>query len=288
MLRPLAALLIGAGAATAQVQVMTDIAPIHSLASRVMAGVAEPDMLLPPGASPHDFALRPSDAGRLSDADLVIWTGDALTPWLDGPIATLSTSAAVLELLATTGWPRLPLLGASDHGDGTDPHAWLDPVVAGVWLGHIAEALAEVDPAHAAQYRANAAAGQEELAALIAELAETLAPVQGAPYIVPHDAYGYFEHRFAMPAAGAITQSDAQNPGPAHLRALRARIKADGIACVLTDPQTSPEWSDLVREGSQARAVQIDALGAGLMPGPELYPDLIRALAQGLADCLSE
>ena len=285
MLRPLAALLLNAGAAAAQTpQVMTDIAPVHSLVARVMEGVADPGLLLPPGASPHDFALRPSDAGRLADADLVVWAGDDLTPWLEEPITALATGAEVLELLETEGWPALPLT----DGDGTDPHAWLDPFVAGVWLGHIAEALAGADPASADRYRANAAAGQEELAALLAQVTETLASVQDAPYIVPHDAYGYFERRFAMPAAGTITLSDAQSPGPAHLRELRARIEDDGIACVLTDPQVNPDWSDLVREGSQARTAQVDALGVGLTPGPDLYPDLIRALARGLADCLGD
>ena len=77
----------GAGAAP---RVAADIAPVQSIAARVMAGVGEPGLILPPGASPHGYALRPSEARLLQDADLVVWVGPALTPWLADPIATLA------------------------------------------------------------------------------------------------------------------------------------------------------------------------------------------------------
>ena len=109
MLRTTALFLTLSTAALAEVpQVMTDIAPIQSLAARVMAGIGAPDVLLPPGASPHDYALRPSDAARLAETDLMIWVGHGLTPWLEGPIASLAADAQHLELLKTTGWTALP------------------------------------------------------------------------------------------------------------------------------------------------------------------------------------
>ena len=70
-------------------RVMTDIAPVHSLASIVMQNVGTPDVLLPPGASPHDFALKPSDARNVSQADLIVWIGEDFTPWLERSIEEL-------------------------------------------------------------------------------------------------------------------------------------------------------------------------------------------------------
>ena len=99
-MRRLIALLaaLAAGAASAAPRVATDIAPIHSIAARVMAGVATPELIVPPGASEHDYALRPSEAALLQDADLVVWVGPTLTPWLVGPIAALAPTAALVTL----------------------------------------------------------------------------------------------------------------------------------------------------------------------------------------------
>src|SRR5699024_8213753 len=95
--------------------------------------------------------------------------------------------------------------GSDGHSHtGVDPHAWLDPLNAKLWLGAIAEALAALDPSNAATYAANAAAGQAGIDALAAELTERLAPLREKPFIVFHDAYHYFEHRFGIEAEGAL------------------------------------------------------------------------------------
>ena len=76
-------------------QVATDIAPVHGLVSRVMQGVGTPELIVPAGATPHDFALRPSQARALQNADLVVWMGPALAPWLDRTLDSLSLGAVI-------------------------------------------------------------------------------------------------------------------------------------------------------------------------------------------------
>jgi zinc transport system substrate-binding protein len=310
MLRSTALFLILSTPAMAEVpQVMTDIAPIQSLVARVMQGVGTPDVLLPPGASPHDFSMRPSDAERLAAADLIIWVGHGLTPWLEDPVETLAPDAAKLELLDTTGWTTLqvradPEFAEEEHHDdeaegdhdhnhahsGVDPHAWLDPSNAAVFMTLIAQALATADPDNAAAYTANAAAAQGEMASLKAETLALLAPVAGGTYIVPHDGYQYFETAFGMPAAGAISLTDASTPGPARIAELQDKVASGAITCVLTDPQTSPEWTDVLRDGSIAKTAFVDPDGgsqaAGLDRPEDLYPAIIRQIAAGMADCL--
>ncbi len=288
-------------------KVMTDIAPIQSLVARVMQGVGTPDVLLPPGASPHDFAMRPSDADRLANADLIIWVGHGLTPWLEEPLGTLAPDAAKLELLDTTGWSMLQARAdpefaeeelhddeaEASHDDdhsGVDPHAWLDPSNAAVFMTLTAQALAAADPDNAATYSANAQAAQGEMASLKAETLALLAPFAGGTYIVPHDAYQYFEAAFGMPAAGAISLTDASTPGPSRVAELRGKVASGAITCVLTDPQTSPEWTEVLRDGSIANTAFVDPDGgsqaAGLDRPEDLYPAIIRQIAAGLADCL--
>jgi zinc transport system substrate-binding protein len=301
-----AAVLFSAIAAPAWAEapaVLVDTAPIHSLVAQVMDGVGTPTLLLPPGTSPHDFQFRPSDAAGLSEAAVVIWSGHALAPWLEEPVETLAPDAVTLALLETDGWDRLPIRedaafaaddAAHDHDhdhdhahDETDPHAWLSPDVASVWLGQIAETLASADPANADAYRANATAAEARLATLKTELAAQLAPLQGRPYIVPHDAYQYFETAFAMPAAGAITLTDASAPGPGRIAELRDVIDARDVACILTDPETSDEWAALLSDGSLVRTARADPDGIDLEPGPGLHAAILSNISAALVACLS-
>ena len=83
--------------------VAADIAPIHSLVSRVMDGVGAPKLIVQSGASPHGYRLRPSEAKALQDADHVFWIGEELTPWLNSAIDTLATKASVTTLLDQEG-----------------------------------------------------------------------------------------------------------------------------------------------------------------------------------------
>ncbi len=103
-------------------RVMTDIDPIHSLTAQVMGDLGTPDVLLPPGADPHDFALRPSDAAALGDADIVFWVGEGLTPWLAEPLETLAAGAAHISLLEVEGWTKLDIREAGHHDHGHEDH----------------------------------------------------------------------------------------------------------------------------------------------------------------------
>lgn len=122
--------------------------------------------------------------------------------------------------------------------------------------------------------------------ALSAEIAETLAPSKGGSFVVFHDAYQYFENDFDFPASGAISISDASDPSPARIAEIQGRIKEEGIDCVLSEPQFNPGLIATVMEGSEANTAVIDPLGAELEPGAALYPQLLRNMANTLAECL--
>ena len=332
------ATLLGGTAMADVPNVAVDIAPVHSLVSRVMDGVGTPDLILPPGASPHEYSLRPSEAAALQDADIVVWMGKDLAPWMEGAVATLAGDAEVLTLLEADGTMLLDFReGASfekhghddehdlenhaeddhdhdeehdhaeddhnheadsederDHGDeehahahgAFDSHAWLSPTNAATWLNLIAAELSAADPENAGKYFANAAAGREELEALNAEVNAMLEPVRGGNFIAFHDAYQYFETDFDFPASGAISLSDATDPSPARIAEIQERVRAEGIDCVLTEPQFNPGIVATVLEGTDAKTGVSDPIGATLEPGPTLYPQLIRGLATSLADCL--
>ena len=126
----LATTLIGGGAHADTPQVAVDIAPVHSLVARVMEGVAVPDLIIQPGASPHEYSLRPSEAAALQASDLVFWVGPGLTPWLADTIETLAQEASVTALSKLDGTVKLEFRESAvfevhDHDDhsGHDDHA---------------------------------------------------------------------------------------------------------------------------------------------------------------------
>jgi zinc transport system substrate-binding protein len=104
--------------------VVTDIAPVASLTAHVMGDLGTPRNLIKPGASPHDYALRPSDARALRDADVVFWIGGALTPWLEAPLETLSKNAEHVSLLNAEATKLIEPrdLGHDHHDHGADKH----------------------------------------------------------------------------------------------------------------------------------------------------------------------
>ncbi|NBT52934.1 MAG: zinc ABC transporter substrate-binding protein [Marivivens sp.] len=145
-------------------RIVADTAPIQSMVQAVVGDLAEVEVLLPAGASPHDYAMRPSDAIALEHADVVVWVGHGLTPFLEDPIETLAKDATVVELLDTDGWLPIELDHHDDHSEhdehdhgAVDPHAWLAPDVQSAWIMTLANTLGQLDPANAATYQFNAA-----------------------------------------------------------------------------------------------------------------------------------
>lgn len=316
------------GAAQADVpRVAVDIAPLHSIVASVMGSLGTPDLVVPPGASPHGYSMRPSEARALDRADVIVWVGPTLTPWLEGPVETLGAGAASISVLNVQGTFLLDIREGEnfaahdhdhghedehgdghddeheeghadehgdghddehgdahvDHGDEIDPHAWLDPQNAAVWAGEIATNLAELDPENASTYAQNAQMFQQQMTALETEINASLSQVRGRPFVVFHDAYHYFEHRFEIEAVGSVSDSDATAPSAARVSALQATITDLGAVCALAEPQYNPGL--LTAIGAATLGV-IDPLGAEQKPGPELYPNVLRAIAGSLVDCL--
>ena len=316
--------------------VVADIAPVHSLVSLVMKGVGQPQMLIPQNASPHHYAMRPSEAKALQEANLVVYLGEDLTPWLEPLFETVAASAEPLDLSEVDGVLRLsyregPVFGEQeghdhekgghddhddheghdhekeghddheghdheeeghdDHAhhdhDGNDPHMWLDPTNALVWLDAIASELGHIDPKNAARYRANAKMAKEEISHEIHHIEDRLKSVKGEPFLVFHDAYQYFENRFGIFAMGSIALSDASKPSAKRLQQLKHHFEEEGIHCVLSEPQYPSELIDSVFGGFEPHIGVVDPIGVDLELGFGLYLQLLENVALGIAQCVN-
>ena len=271
-------------------KVVVSIFPLHAIAAGVMAGAGSPELLLDARVSPHDFALKPSQARLLQAADLVIWVGERLEFPLARSLANLP-AARSLGLAAgedTHGHN-------ADHGHDADrghaavhedPHIWLDPRAAKEIAAAIAGRLGALDPDYAARYAENAARLAVRLDALEAELADILRPAKGIPFIVYHDAYGPFEHRFGLENLGAVTAHPENPPSAARIRRMRDIAAEHGARCLFREPQFEPRATAAITEGNAIRIGDLDPLGVGLEPGINGYFLLLRHLARNYAACL--
>ncbi len=307
-------LLLSAGTAHAEVpNVVVSIKPIHSLVASIMQGVGEPALIVEGAASPHTYSMKPSNAAALEKANIVFWVGHGLEAFLEKPLESLGSKAKIVELDDAPGLEKLKFreggafeahddgdeheAGAEGHAHGEaghhhdegefDLHLWLDPANAKAMAAEIEKTLAAADPDNAAAYKANLDALNTRLAALDKSLAETVTPIKDKPFVVFHDAYQYFEHRYQVKVAGSITVSPETLPGAARLKQIHEKIVELGATCVFAEPQFEPKLVNVVLEGTSAKSGTLDPEAATLEAGPDLYFQLMDGIGTSLKTCLS-
>ncbi len=276
-------------------RVVTDIAPVHSIVAQVMGELGAPQNLIDPSLSPHDAALKPSQAQLLQEAQLVIIIGDELTPWLPGRAKELAPSATQISLIEASSQliePGSDENGAEhdhdhDHGHDIDPHIWLSPENASGWLGEIATALGKLDPENAKQYQINANQALINMQNLDQKVNDLISPVRSKGYMVYHDAYSYFSKHYGMSFKGALTSNEGAPPSAADVQSGRDAIAAGEVVCFFTEPQFSPSVVTTVTDGLEVKVESLDLLGVDLAQGPELYGQLLTNMANSFRRCLN-
>jgi zinc transport system substrate-binding protein len=143
-----------------------------------------------------------------------------------------------------------------------------------------------IDPAHAAQYHANAQKLEGDLNLLDTELRAKLAGLSNRPFVVFHDVTQYLERRYGLNGLGAITLSPERAPGAKRLEAIRREIEQHHAICVFSEPEFPPKLIDTLTQGTKAKRGILDEVGASIPPGPAQYFALMRTNAESLADCL--
>ncbi|XUY28049.1 zinc ABC transporter substrate-binding protein ZnuA [Agrobacterium sp. rho-8.1] len=315
------AAMIASTNAMAAPNVVVSIKPIHSLVAAIMQGVAEPELIVDGGASPHTYSLKPSNARAIENADVVFWVGDGLEKFLEKPLHSLADKATVVELDDAKGIEKLSFREGGpfeahdhdeheghdhtekagdkhshegehkhehDHDEGKyDMHLWLDPANAKAMAVEIEKTLMTTDPTNAKAYQDNTKKLVDNLDALDKEITETVAPIKDKPFVVFHDAYQYFEHRYGVKTVGSITVSPESIPGADRIKQIHAKVKELNATCVFAEPQFEPKLVNVVIEGTNAKSGTLDPEAATLEAGPDLYFKLMHGIATSLKDCLS-
>ncbi|MNS46970.1 High-affinity zinc uptake system protein ZnuA precursor [compost metagenome] len=285
------------GSAQAEVKVLTSIKPLQLIAAAVQDGVAIPEVLLPPGASPHNYALRPSDVRKVQSVDLLYWIGPDMEGFLPRVL-----NGRTLPNVAVQDLPGMKLRHFAednhshaeeadehdhDHRPGSlDAHLWLSPVNARVIATKMAADLSAADPDNAVRYQSNLKAFDERLDALDARLKKRLADVQGKPYFVFHEAFDYFEDAYGLKHVGVFSVAAEVQPGAQHVAAMRARLQEVGKTCVFSEPPLRPRLAETLVAGLPVKLAELDALGGYTPATAQGYEQVLEKLGNDLAGCL--
>lgn len=285
------------GSAQAEVNVLTSIKPLQLIAAAVQEGVAIPEVLLPPGASPHNYALRPSDVRKVQSVDLVYWIGPDMEGFLPRvlkgrtlpSVAVQDLQGLKLRHFAEDSHSHAEEADEHDHDHrpgSLDAHLWLSPINARVIASKMAADLSAADPANAARYQSNLKAFDERLDALDLRLKARLAGIANKPYFVFHEAFDYFEDAYGLKHAGVFSVAAEVQPGAQHVAAMRTRLQEVGKTCVFSEPPLRPRLAETLVAGLPVKLAELDALGGYTPATAQGYEQVLEKLGNDLAGCL--
>ncbi|ASC80871.1 zinc ABC transporter substrate-binding protein [Serratia marcescens] len=298
------ALLMAGPLSSASAAVVTSIRPLGFIAAAIADGVTPTEVLLPDGASPHDFALRPSDIQRLRSADLVLWVGPDMEAFLTKALVPISA----MRKLAISELPAVkPLLmkgeedddhehagEAHNHADDDhghhhgeyNMHVWLSPEIAKVTAIAIHDRLLELMPQNKDKLDANLRQFENLLTQTDKNVGNILTPVQGKGYFVFHDAYGYFEKHYGLSPLGHFTVNPEIQPGAQRLHQIRTQLVEQKAVCVFAEPQFRPAVINAVAKGTKVRSGTLDPLGTGIALEKDSYGKFLTQLSNQYVSCL--
>ena len=267
-------------AADGTLQVAAAFYHLEFVASRVGGDRVEVTTLTGPGTEPHDIELTVAQTALVGEADLVLYqdsmqpiVGDAVEQTADG--ATLEVEEVIDFIPFAEEHDHAEDEHAEDehaeeeeeeeeehdhdHGD-EDPHFWLDPARMATVAEAVASELGDIDPDHAEEYDANAAALVEELDELDAAYSEGLANCERDVVVVSHDAFGYLGDRYGLDIHGIAGLSPDAEPGPADIAELQELIDAEGVTTVFSETLVSPATAETLAQDAGVGTDVLDPL----------------------------
>ena len=268
------------------VSVLTTIKPIEMIAHEIIVEGDTTSTLLTANASPHDYALKPSDLTRLKQSDLVVWFGEDLESFLVKPISGVDNALKIQGQESVELRKFGKKCGCGHHHSTFDPHVWLGPRQAIQVARLITERLVQLNPEKTIAYQHNLEKFQYNLMVTASAINYELKPIKNDGYYVFHDAYGYFEDYFKTKKLGHFTVDPERKPGAKKLNQIRTTINEKNVQCVFTEPQFTPAVIESTVRGTNAKIGSLDPLGSDIEVKKGSYFAFLKSISDSLTSCL--
>lgn len=266
--------------AQSQTSYITTIHPFQEIIKSIIQNHAQITTMIPPGASPHNYEIRPSDMKVIESATALLFGGPGLDTW-----ARKFNNIRSIELLELV--PEKFLLhfdvdfsNQNDiythhghHSTGIDPHFWTDPLAIKAMLPVLTDTLCAIDKQNCSYYKSNALKFSYFLDSLYLDIEKSLSNVKGRAVLLSHPFFRYYLNRFGIKIIGIIENIPGTEPTPRELSEIILRIKNEDVRAILTHPQLSDRPAKLVSESTGINVYELDHLGG--RPGRITYEEIM-------------
>lgn len=264
-------------------QILASIKPVGWLAQEIAPADFRIATLVPDGYSPHEYALRPQDALLLKQADLVLWIGPAMEPWL----AQLAQRLPNGRQMALLPGGHHQHNRQADHALEHDPHLWLNPQAMTEAAQQLAAVLSAQYPQRADEIATNLTDFRQRMQVLDHELVADFAPLKSVGFAVYHDAYAHLTARYGLRQLVTVWRHESVPPGARTRAALLRQLAQGDVACLLYEPEHGREQVDKwLGQNTGLRYVEVDILGQAQPLARGAYEAFMRQLSQQLRECL--
>ncbi|WP_375176978.1 zinc ABC transporter substrate-binding protein [Marinobacter mobilis] len=293
-------------ALSATTEVVTSIKPLELLTRAIVTDNTQVTSLVPAGASPHTYQMRPSQRRTLETADRIFWVGPDMETFL---VRLLSSSefegrqVALMPEEHRTGGDtdeednhddhdrheeEADHHDAHDHSDGEDPHIWLDPQLALAMTHTIRNQLAQLPEANADALDNNLTRFEHQLEATEQDIRQKLQAAKGISLFTYHDAFRRFAEHYDLTIAGVLTLNPERPPGARHMAELQDQLRNSPSPCLLTEPQFNRQWWHSITQGIDIRLATWDPLASDIEANASGYLLFQQSMADAVLACLPE
>ena len=249
-----------------QADLVVTLAPLKMILEPVVGDRKSVATLVPPGASPHTFALTPSRARMLAEAEVVFYVDDAMDGWAargDSGTRHRFMDWVPREQRLTYESEHIHSDDGAHHDSAGDEngHFWSDPVVVAAVVPSLVAALSTLDPDGQSVYEANGAAFVESLHQLDGELRASAEGMPDASLVAFHPSWDYFFHRYGMKVAAYVEPIPGKEPTPQTIVQMQDALRDGPPVLVLSEVQLSRKPAEVLAEALGAGVGVLDPLG---------------------------
>ena len=244
-----------------KIQATASFYPLYEFTKAVGGQYVQASSMTPPGAEPHDYEPSAKELANAHSSQVFVYVGGSFEPWAN----KFATDFSGKKVVATDA-VQLEHLGhqeeeAETHEhDDMDPHFWLDPVLAQQVVNAIANKMSEADPKHTQQYRQNAAAYNQKLAALDNAYKTGLENCSERTIIATHDAYNYLAHRYNFNVIPITGISPEDEPSAGRMAEIADTVRQQNISYIFFESLVSSQLADTISQETGAKTLVLDPI----------------------------
>ncbi len=291
-------LLLCSSMAMTQPQYVTTIHPFTAVIQEIIGDRGKVHGILPPGASPHTYELRPSDVKIIETARAIFYGADNLDGWvlkfpnanqielitLVAPSALIYFHESQHDQHSAAHRQEHQTKAGHDHSSGVDPHFWTDPLTVKSLLPGLVQQLSALDPSGTVVFKHNAERFSRQLDSLHQQLQAMLAPVAGSKVMISHPFFQYFFKRYDIHLVGIVEAIPGKEPTPRQLKGYIEQVKQQKVKAIFDHLQLPDRAAKLVAEAAGIKICQLDPLGG--VTGRQSYDDLLLYNARLILEAL--